>query len=239
MQNFKAYCLTLKETPERTQRAKERFDLLGMNVEFFIAEKHKNGGRYGCWDSHIKIWELANSKKENIVIVFEDDIIINESLETINNIYKEAIEAFNKDKNLCVVNLSSTGWYSNNFITNKIMYAPSLGLYGYIINVNNIFNIKSKENLLPDGKHVDAQLLINNKSKIYIKNASIYPRLNVFHEKGNITNNDYGIIGNFLTKILGYDNIWDSYLILTKYGKNFKILNLITLKTLLILNKII
>lgn len=239
MQNFKAYCLTLKETPERQQRAQERFNNLGIDVEFFIAEKHSNGGRYGCWDSHVKIWKLANSKNEGIVIIFEDDIIINETLETINNIYQESIEAFNKDKDLCIVNFSSIGWYSNDFITNKIMVAPSIQLCGYIINVNNMLSIKSDEDLLPDGKHLDAQLLINTNSKIYVKNASIYPRLMISHEKGNISNNDYGYIGSYLIKKLGYDNLWDFYLFVTKYSKKIRILNPIALKIFLMFNKII
>jgi hypothetical protein len=239
MQNFKAYCLTLKETPERTERARKRFSDLGMEVEFFVAEKHPQSGRIGCWNSHVKIWNLAKSRNEDIVIVFEDDIIINETLETINNLYKESIQAFNKDKDLCIINFSSIGWYSDDFITNKVMIAPSIQLCGYIINVNNILNIKSVEDLLPDGKHLDAQLLINTNSKIYVKNASIYPRLNVVHEKGNISNNDYGYIGNYLIKKLGYDNLWDFYLFLTKYSKKIRILNPIAIKTILIFNKII
>lgn len=38
-QNFKAYCVTMKTTPERTASAVEEFNKVGIDVEFFLLKK--------------------------------------------------------------------------------------------------------------------------------------------------------------------------------------------------------
>nr|QBK84675.1 MAG: hypothetical protein LCDPAC01_01560 [Pithovirus LCDPAC01] len=37
--------------------------------------KHTLGGRYGCRDSHSKIWKDPEIKADDIVVIFEDDLI--------------------------------------------------------------------------------------------------------------------------------------------------------------------
>jgi len=48
------------------------FRLLNIEVDWWIVDKHPEGGIYGCFESHLNIWEKYGTKK--YLCVFEDDI---------------------------------------------------------------------------------------------------------------------------------------------------------------------
>lgn len=95
---IKIYCLTLKSTPERERLAREQFERLKLNVEFFygidgrnlnldtmtVFETTKRGmehwkirnGVVGCGLSHSLLWNVALRKKFQEFIVFEDDVTL-------------------------------------------------------------------------------------------------------------------------------------------------------------------
>ena len=202
MQKFKAYCISLEETPERMSLAKDSFSNAGIDVEFLIEKKHPNG-RVGCWNSHIKVWSAAKSKGEDVIFVFEDDVILNEKCDHLNEIYADCLEAFNKDKDLCVINLSKLIVIKNSFITNNVMHSESLTLSSYVINVDRIFKIKKDSDFKSDNSHLDASLLLDNTHKLYVKSGSYYP-LPKIDNRVESTNNDYGLLLNLLINKFGY-----------------------------------
>lgn len=202
-QNFKAYCVTMKTTPERTAAAIEEFNKVGIEVEFFFAEKDSRGSKYGCWDSHIKIWNLAKNSNLDCIMVFEDDIVINESLETLQSIYNDALKAFEVDKELVYINLYDVSCPVDQ-IYGQIYTGCSPTNCAYIVNVKRAFEQKTCEQLEPDGLHFDYQLMFNKSSEAYVKNAVINPKRYIRQGKFD-TMNDYGKIGNFLLKFFHHE----------------------------------
>lgn len=74
--NYSIHCISLIERPDRFESAKNTFKKTGIeNVNFLRINKHPKGGRYGCYDSHLRV--LDNTATD-VVIVFEDDCNINE-----------------------------------------------------------------------------------------------------------------------------------------------------------------
>ncbi len=215
-QNFKVYCLTLKTTPERTDSAKQLFNNLNLDVEFFYADRHPLGSKYGCWDSHLQIWQSALSKGADYIMVFEDDVSIEESNEILQKVYDDAVESFKIDKDLIYVNLYNVCCHIDN-VYGCVYIGPAPTNCAYIMNVKRLFERKNIEDLKPSGLHLDFELQLNSKSKALVKTACIYPKLKISQGKFGTTN-DYGKIGNFILKnIFEYDKA----VLLTKLCANF------------------
>ena len=67
--NYPAYCINLKERTDRKKHAKKQFrkiDIEPSDVIFLDFFKHKKGGLYGCYDSHMKVWnDFYQNHKDN------------------------------------------------------------------------------------------------------------------------------------------------------------------------------
>jgi GR25 family glycosyltransferase involved in LPS biosynthesis len=68
-------CITLAGNTKRQDLAKKNLNGLGINFEFYIAQKHPKGGRIGCFDSHINVIREAYNKRAQRILIFEDDVI--------------------------------------------------------------------------------------------------------------------------------------------------------------------
>lgn len=68
-------CINLDISNDRRQHAQMYFDKLNIPARFFITTKHKKGGIYGCFESHIKILIDAYERDLNNILVFEDDFL--------------------------------------------------------------------------------------------------------------------------------------------------------------------
>lgn len=68
-------CINLETVPERRKYAQDVFHRLGIPARFFTAKRHPQGGRYGCFDSHIQVVRRAYDAGLDTVLVFEDDIV--------------------------------------------------------------------------------------------------------------------------------------------------------------------
>jgi GR25 family glycosyltransferase involved in LPS biosynthesis len=56
--NYPVYCINLKERLDRKKHVEKEFskiDIQPTDVIFLDFYRHKKGGRYGCYDSHMKI----------------------------------------------------------------------------------------------------------------------------------------------------------------------------------------
>ena len=89
-------CINLDISEDRRHHAQDIFDHLQIPARFFTVTKHKNGGMYGCFDSHIQIIKDAYKRNLNNILVFEDDFLPTDSYshENLSNVIH-----FMKDNN--------------------------------------------------------------------------------------------------------------------------------------------
>lgn len=102
MINFpKVFCVTLKETPKRTEYAHNHFKQHGLDVEFFegiygptfglkttIPNNFENAdgsdyfiksGRIGCFLTHLMLWKTLLHNNYDEILVVEDDVVLVEN----------------------------------------------------------------------------------------------------------------------------------------------------------------
>lgn len=75
------YCISLEERSDRRERLKEIIQKLDIPLEWWIVKKHPDGGIYGCFESHIAIWNKmakSNYPDDELVVIMEDDLCITE-----------------------------------------------------------------------------------------------------------------------------------------------------------------
>ena len=77
--DYTIYCINLKERIDRKEDAKKQFKKINIkpsSVIFLDFYKHKKGGIYGCYDSHMKVWndfyKNYRFERENITIALID-----------------------------------------------------------------------------------------------------------------------------------------------------------------------
>jgi hypothetical protein len=70
-------CITLEGRDDRRKAAEETFASIGILsiVRFFVARPHPEGGRAGCFDSHVRVLSACLDDPEcQTALVFEDDV---------------------------------------------------------------------------------------------------------------------------------------------------------------------
>ena len=85
-------CINLREREDRYELCKKRFADVGLqeeDVHFLRVERHPNGGRYGCYDSHRMVMKQAHDDGLNSVLIFEDDVEFRDGWEMV---VQEAIQ---------------------------------------------------------------------------------------------------------------------------------------------------
>ena len=72
---YKFFLINLVERPDRLETVKQELSKLGIKKIFAPKfYKHPKGGRAGCIDSHMQIWNHKRLDDDDTVIIFEDDI---------------------------------------------------------------------------------------------------------------------------------------------------------------------
>jgi hypothetical protein len=73
-------CINLYKDRERYENTVSEFKKVGIfdQVYFHRCDPHPKGGRYGCYDSHIKLYEKALSMNSDFALIFEDDFYFND-----------------------------------------------------------------------------------------------------------------------------------------------------------------
>ena len=216
--NYPAYCINLKERTDRKNHAKKQFrkiDIEPSDVIFLDFFKHKKGGLYGCYDSHMKVWNdfYQNHKDKELCIIFEDDFEATE-----NSIYylKKAISFIEKNKyKVDVLFLHDKFIEYNNDNNNKkdisnkyFIHGYGLLAHAYIITIKYIkFILDKNDNHLPkpNGIHFDIDINMNKNSILYSDNI-YYCKSRAFIQKELQSDN--------------YNNIFDE-IIKKKYGNEF------------------
>lgn len=82
----KIYCISIDSRNDRREYLKTQFEKFKNEVSFQIVQKHSDPIK-GCLESHIQCIQDAKNNNYQNILIFEDDILINEKiLTTIDNI---------------------------------------------------------------------------------------------------------------------------------------------------------
>ncbi len=71
------YCISLKERPDRRERAALEFSRMGIleRVEFILVKKHPLDACRGIFESHLICMKKALADKAENLVIFEDDVV--------------------------------------------------------------------------------------------------------------------------------------------------------------------
>ena len=81
MKGFPVYCINLVERPDRKNHMHTQFAHLGIrpdHVRFLRFTRDERGGAYGCWDSHMQVWDdfWRRHPRRAYCLVLEDDCVV-------------------------------------------------------------------------------------------------------------------------------------------------------------------
>jgi GR25 family glycosyltransferase involved in LPS biosynthesis len=123
---FKIYCINLYERDDRYNYVKKEFNKYNLNVHFVRNYKHKLGGRYGCFDSHIQCLKDAKKNNIDVCLVFEDDISLTQDC---NKIISNCLNFIKKNKQTDIIYGGGRYLYLDKHITNNIYSGKSSGAF--------------------------------------------------------------------------------------------------------------
>lgn len=108
---FDFVCISLKHRDDRRKSSQKLFRNLNINklVNWWVVDRHPSGGVYGCFESHVSVWNCSEFIKP-FLCVFEDDLTFNEvnKVNGTNSInFKQALKyAYrNMPRNFNILNL--------------------------------------------------------------------------------------------------------------------------------------
>src|SRR5580692_8490771 len=89
--NYGIYCISLIDRDDRYHNARREFEKVGLleQVNFVRTYKDPKGSRIGCWKSHMQCLKDGHARKYDFVIIFEDDVIFDNTWKSyLNDIAK-------------------------------------------------------------------------------------------------------------------------------------------------------
>ena len=160
----KIYCINLKYRKDRYNSSLNTFKKLKINnIKYFIANKHPKGGRYGCFDSHIKIIYNAYINNYNYILIFEDDVKI---AKYYNNILlNKSINFMKNNNNWDIFYLGYYPFsfnYKYNIIYDNIIHSNPFGGHAYCLNKKSIVKILDSYHNIIGKQHFDIWLSLSN-----------------------------------------------------------------------------
>lgn len=225
--NYPIYCINLEHRKDRKEHSMNQFKQIGISpnrVKYPHFMKDPRGGIYGCFDSHMKIWNdfFVNYPNKNYALVFEDDFVAPSNAKTI---IKNAIKFIdnNYDKidilflhNMCV-DLENT-------INNEV-FTCGYGActHAYFVTRHYIKSIIDKHGKLPEpnGRHIDIEIcfnIIDNDNIIYSTNL-FFAKNECFKQLVDKSDNYISIIDNLLRGDINvlFKDLFNTYKMLKKY----------------------
>ena len=203
MCEYPIYCINLEHRKDRKEHSLQQFNELDVphdKVTYLKFTKDARGGKYGCFDSHMKVWDnfFTEHPNKNYCLVFEDDFVISNNTKTL---MKKATTFLDENCNaidaLFLHNLRAITKNKINNCSFSNGYGPST--VSYFITRHYIQSLLSKYGKLPEptGRHFDSELSMN----IIDKDNWIYSN-NVF-----FTNEK--CVTQLVDKSDNYASIWD------------------------------
>lgn len=115
------YCISLDLREDRRLEISKEFKRLEILITWWIVKRHPQGGNYGCFETHVNIWEHSI---DDIIVIFEDDFKFNGTKREFNEALNEAIELSNKYDFIQLGNIPyrvdqkvSKNFYEGKFVT--------------------------------------------------------------------------------------------------------------------------
>lgn len=165
------YCISMTTTPDRHARAVSLFKSLGIPVHFHIAQRDSQGGRYGCWRSHLAVWRAAAAAGHDIVVVFEDDVEIGCSGSELLRIIDAAVAALQRDAALEVVHLHNNVY---TFDDGPEAVRPGQGISNCaaVVHVGRLL-ARPAQCLQPTGNHLDYEMFLHLGGPMFMKTGVV------------------------------------------------------------------
>jgi GR25 family glycosyltransferase involved in LPS biosynthesis len=221
---YPVYCINLEHREDRKKHSLDQFEKIGISSDNVIYPhfiKDPRGGSYGCYDSHMKIWNdfVTNHPEDNFCLVFEDDFVANEnSKEIIKNAiyfidtnYEKVDILFLHNFNISVENEIN----DDNFVNGYAILS-----HAYILTRHYIQSI-IKNNLLPEYKTpFDLAISCNKKDALYSEKI-FYSKQACFKQLVDESDNYLNIFDKFLRKDI--NEIAYNYILFFKFLKNINI----------------
>ena len=170
---YPIYCINLQTRIDRKQHSKEQFLKLNIplnSVIFPPFEKDLSGGVYGCFRSHISIWNdfLINHPNSPYCLIFEDDFLINTENKECIQVLQDATKFLDTTPadilhlhNICIPFQKSDEQFQQGY---------GLTTHAYFVTRSYIERIFQKGIPQADGNQIDFNMSFNKKSAIYSQN---------------------------------------------------------------------
>jgi hypothetical protein len=116
--------ITLKSRVDRQDHAIKSAAKMGLDIDFFLAERHPGGGAHGCFDSHIKVCQAAIMKQQKRVFILEDDFEATDELMNGSASLEEGIAFINSsdDWDILYLGVLPNIWSESSERIGKYMY---------------------------------------------------------------------------------------------------------------------
>ena len=167
MSEYPIYCINLEHRKDRKEHSLEEFTKLDIPHEKLIYPhftKDLRGGKHGCFDSHMKVWNDFFTKypNEKYCLVFEDDFVISKKTKSIMKKASKFIEENYEDVDILVLHdlrIPTDNKINNELFTNGYGVTTS----SLFITRHYIESIITKYGKLPEanGRHIDIELNMN------------------------------------------------------------------------------
>ena len=206
---YPIYCINLEHRKDRKEHSMTQFTNLGISpntVKYPHFTKDPMGGVYGCFDSHIKVWNdfFINHPNDKYALVFEDDFVATNNSKTIlENATKFIDNNYDKIDFLFLHNIYLD--VDNNINDLNFNYGYGLGAHAYFVTRHYIKSIIDKYEKLPEpnGRHIDFEIgfnIIDNDNKIY-SNKCFFVKEECFKQLTDKSDNYV----NFIDEIIRFD----------------------------------
>ena len=176
MSGYPIYCINLEHRKDRKEHSITQFTKLDVPHDKVIYPhftKDTRGGVYGCFDSHMKVWNdfFTNYPNEKYCLVFEDDFVI---LKKTKSIIKKAVKFIEENyDDIDILVLHNSRITTDNKINNDLFTnGYGFGAQALFVTRHYIESIIRKHGRLPEanGRHFDNELNIN----MFVKDNWIY-----------------------------------------------------------------
>lgn len=176
------YCINLEHRKDRKKHTQSEFKKIGIipeNVIYPHLIKHPRGGLYGCYESHMKVWQdfYDNHPEQPYCLVFEDDFVAQpQAKETIEKAQEFLIQNY---KQIDLLNLHNLYVPVDNPINNEdFNNGYGFMTHAYFITRHYITKILQKNhNKLPPANGINIDIVTNiDKSSILYSEKIFYTR---------------------------------------------------------------
>lgn len=171
MSNYPVYCINLQHRKDRRLHTLNEFSKLNIpvnKVNYPYFTKNAKGGVFGCFDSHMKVWNdfLINYPKQKYCLVLEDDFVTTKKSKTIISKAAKFIDKNYHDVD--VLMLHNLAIKVNNSANNEL-FSNGYGFlsHAYFITRHYIESVifKNKKLPKPNGSHFDFEMSVNKFDK--------------------------------------------------------------------------